>query len=316
MTKYNPNGTVKLRENQYGIIGVSQGKLETENPNLPKFIRPKRTWKTRALEAILLTAATWGSLYGAHKLIQYADKRNGKTEQEKIEPTQEEQAPERIRYTPQPNSTEKQIETILENEKKQEAGYDIKWKPATYKGTIILDAGHGMSNRTKGQYDPGAVSGNFQEATVVLNQALKVKEYLETNGYKVHLTRDDKTDSLPLGKRNTRKADAFVSLHYNASTSDQANGTEVLYRGTKSKGLANYIQNAIVKTVNTRDRGIKERTNLRVLKGKAPAVIVETGFLSNEGDRNKTLNTYADEQAIANGIDLYIKSTKTNYSKK
>ncbi len=33
---------------------------------------------------------------------------------------------------------------------------------------VILDPGHGLSNRTPGVYDPGVVVGPYSEATIVM----------------------------------------------------------------------------------------------------------------------------------------------------
>lgn len=189
-------------------------------------------------------------------------------------------------------------------------------KPAKRKEIIVLDPGHGMSNRTDGVYDPGAVSGEYKEAEIVLSQAEKVRDYLEAKGYTVYLTRENATTPTPLSTSpkhlgridiaKDKNADIFVSLHYNASDSADANGTEVLYNGEKSQKLAEQIHYSLVNAIDTTDRGIKERTDLRVLKSSIPSALVETGFLSNSKDRDKTLGTYADEQAIADGIDNYL----------
>ena len=180
----------------------------------------------------------------------------------------------------------------------------FKWVPKT----IVLDPGHGMDNRTKGLYDPGAVSGEYKEAELVLAQAKKVKEYLEAKGYIVYLTRKNSSDSTPLRSRtsfaNGKKADVLVSLHYNAAESTSANGTEVLYSTEEGKKLAELIQSKLVKAIGTTNRGVKPRPGLRVLKGSTPAVIVETAFISNEEDRKKA-SGYADEKAIAEAIHTY-----------
>ena len=186
-------------------------------------------------------------------------------------------------------------------------------KPQTQKQSknkiIVLDAGHGMSNRTDGVYDPGAVSGDYKEAEIVLTQAEKVKELLEAKGYTVFLTRTDNKTATPLGNRTKfaqeKNADVLVSLHYNASDSADANGTEVLYNGEQGKTLAQYIHQAVVKAIATKDRGIKERTDLRVLKSSIPSALVETAYISNEADRQKA-SGYSDEKAIADGIHNYI----------
>jgi len=88
-------------------------------------------------------------------------------------------------------------------------------------------------------------------------------------------------------------ANCTIELHYNAAANPKATGTETLHSGTKrSKSLAKHVQKRMVKALNLRDRGLKDRstgrgsTSLRA--GRAPAIIVEPGFGSNFNDA-KTL---------------------------
>lgn len=71
--------------------------------------------------------------------------------------------------------------------------------------------------------------------------------------------------------------------------------------------LARCIQNQLVKSLNTTDRGIKERPDLCVLRETAmPAVLVETAFISNEKDAFILANRkQAISDAIARGITDY-----------
>lgn len=95
---------------------------------------------------------------------------------------------------------------------------------------IVLDPGHGG-------FDAGAVNGSgLQEKDLTLEFGRRVKALLERDGsIAVHLTRTDDT-FVPLARRtgyaNTRKADAFVSLHLNASPSHQLRGLESYYLDT------------------------------------------------------------------------------------
>lgn len=95
---------------------------------------------------------------------------------------------------------------------------------------IVLDPGHGG-------FDAGAVSGNgLEEKRLTLDFGRRVKAILERDSsIAVHLTRTDDT-FVPLARRtgyaNTRKADAFVSLHLNASPSHQQRGLESYYLDT------------------------------------------------------------------------------------
>jgi N-acetylmuramoyl-L-alanine amidase len=95
---------------------------------------------------------------------------------------------------------------------------------------IVLDPGHGG-------FDAGAVGKNgLEEKELTLDFAYRVKSLLERDGsIAVHLTRTDDT-FVPLARRtgyaNQRKADAFVSLHLNASPSHALHGTESYYLDT------------------------------------------------------------------------------------
>ncbi|WP_430650204.1 N-acetylmuramoyl-L-alanine amidase [Bradyrhizobium lablabi] len=65
------------------------------------------------------------------------------------------------------------------------------------------------------------------------------------------------------------------------------------------------MQDALLKIMNLKDRKIKERTDLAVLKFKGPAVLIELGFIAHDKDRDTMLNPQVREdvcQAIANVI--------------
>jgi len=185
------------------------------------------------------------------------------------------------------------------------------------KKIVVLDPGHGMGNAGK-LYDPGAVSGEFKEAEIVLGQAKKIKKILESRGYEVYLTRNNSQENVPLSARTEiaekLNADAFVSLHCDSVENKSAYGQKV-YPGVdkRSKLLAQYIQSELIKEIGKsgkfkiRDRGIKSG-NFRVLNTNIPAVLVEPGFLSNDNDRAYLTDVIDDvEIAVANGIDGYLK---------
>lgn len=92
---------------------------------------------------------------------------------------------------------------------------------------IVLDPGHGG-------FDAGAESkSGLVEKDITLDIAKRVKTLLERDtSVAVHLTRTDDV-FVPLARRtgyaNTRKGDAFVSIHLNASPSHQLRGLESYY---------------------------------------------------------------------------------------
>jgi hypothetical protein len=142
-----------------------------------------------------------------------------------------------------------------------------------------------------------------------LRMALAVGNLLRACGFNVVYTRT--TDVfVPLGARtaisNNANADLFVSLHRNSSTNPAANGVENWVHTAASSAAvtaANYILDRIVAVGVQSNRGIKYG-NFQVLRDtRAPAVLVELGFISNAED-NRLFDTRFDQYAaaIANGI--------------
>ncbi|PTR88699.1 N-acetylmuramoyl-L-alanine amidase C-terminal domain-containing protein, partial [Bacillus anthracis] len=76
-----------------------------------------------------------------------------------------------------------------------------------------------------------------------------------------------------------------VSIHLNAFNTI-ANGVEVLYYDQKA--LAAKVSAQLAKDIGWKDRGAKPRTDLAVLANtKAPAILIECGFIDNEADMQK-----------------------------
>jgi N-acetylmuramoyl-L-alanine amidase len=159
---------------------------------------------------------------------------------------------------------------------------------------IAVDPGHGMGNSERGVYDPGAVrrSGGetYAEADIVLKYGLTLKHLLHQQGVETFMTRTSSADPAAAGGRASRAERAgcthFVSLHLN-SYSKMASGLEVLYRDvSKDRLLAAALQEGLLQVTGFRDRGVKERTNLAVLKFRpGPAALIELGFINNPDER-------------------------------
>lgn len=163
--------------------------------------------------------------------------------------------------------------------------------------------------------DSGAVnpSSGLQECDVALSIGTLVQKYLTDAGCEVQLLQSDNLMYDGQGQcvcatANDWNADVFVSIHCNACSGD-ARGTEVeVYPNSEqSYKLGDCIQKQIISSLNTIDRGLKDRPNLCVLKNTdMPAVLVETAFIDNDDDAELLTNNQDDfARAIARGITDY-----------
>ena len=170
---------------------------------------------------------------------------------------------------------------------------------------IVIDPGHGGK-------DPGATGGGVQEKAVVLNVAKKIGAFLEARGCTVMLTREadvfvELSDRARMA--NAAQADLYVSVHCNSVRDNaRATGMEVYHytcASEASKHAARVIYDKLLPVCDLRGRGVKSK-NLAVLRETSmPAVLVELGFISNDGDRAKLTNfAWQDDAAktIADGI--------------
>jgi N-acetylmuramoyl-L-alanine amidase len=104
---------------------------------------------------------------------------------------------------------------------------------------------------------------------------------------------------------NMGSFDYFISFHRNAFKPETAAGVETytyLNPGAKSKGLAEKIQSSLV-GVGFVNRGVKT-ANYQVLREtRAPAVLIEIGFIDNSQD-NALFDGKRDEivKAVAGAI--------------
>ncbi len=182
------------------------------------------------------------------------------------------------------------------------------------KGVVVIDAGHGGM-------DGGVSYGNMIEANINLELTRELKGILEDRGYKVVLTRDS-ANSLAGKKKDDMqkrkdiilksKPDLIVSLHVNKYQDSKRRGVQVFYDDTKkNKEVGERFQYLINSNVNKKYAG---RDDLKSLGGDYfickcspyPAVIIECGFISNEGDRmllnDSNYKTHL-MSTIADGID-------------
>ena len=167
--------------------------------------------------------------------------------------------------------------------------------------------------------DSGAVNETYgvTEADIVKEIGAGVQQYLNRVGYDCMLVQSDNLcGESPnytniCASANGWKADLFLSIHCNAASAEEAQGTETLVYSENSEeasALAECIQEQIVQSLGTEDRGIKERPGLAVLREtNMPAVLVETAFITNKDDVQLLMNR-KDEfaRAIARRVTDYV----------
>lgn len=175
--------------------------------------------------------------------------------------------------------------------------------------TIVLDPGHGGRQT-------GAIAGGVKEKDLNLLIAKQIKEALEEKGVTVIMTRTDDTElDLPSRPAVAAKngADIFVSIHCNAcGIPDKMSGVETYYHPAQpsSRALAAAIHDAVIKKTGLKDRSIRERSSLAVLRhSQVPAVLLECGYLDNSKDRALLMSSEFRKKfasAVAEGLRVYV----------
>lgn len=190
--------------------------------------------------------------------------------------------------------------------------------------TVIIDAGHGGE-------DGGAEVDGILEKDINLSIADKLADTLRLCGVRVTEIRDedisvydDSAQTLREKKVsdlkhrveivNGSENNILVSIHQNKFDNSAYSGAQVFYSSNndKSRVLAESIRNSVISLLqNDNTRELKPANSDIYLLDNAtvPAVIVECGFLSNDEERAKLLDSgYQSEMAysIAMGVLEYI----------
>ncbi len=177
---------------------------------------------------------------------------------------------------------------------------------------IYINPGHDL------RYDPGAVNRGaykgLNEAGVVYSIGRYLQEYLEAVGHECLSRQSDNLchdseypdrDIAVVDEANDWGADLFISIHCNACNT-KARGTEcwVYAPGSPSESIAECIQEQIVDSLWTIDRGVKAQPNFIVLRDTdMPAVLVETAFIDNDEDAELLADNQREfAAAIARGV--------------
>lgn len=182
--------------------------------------------------------------------------------------------------------------------------------PGTLQGlTIVVDPGHGGNDRGT----TGARNTFEKHLTLKTSELLAAK--LQAAGATVHLTREA-DNYIPLRKRvassHQHNADAFISIHYDATTDTSISGFTTYYTYDRQAKLANAINNGLGATLPLRNRGAQPGDYFVLRENRQNAVLVELGFLSNPSEEQTVSTANFREQAthgIYNGLLNYFNST-------
>jgi N-acetylmuramoyl-L-alanine amidase len=204
---------------------------------------------------------------------------------------------------------------------------------------ICLDPGHGTPPAIGRQLEPiGPGSrvlkikdggGAHGEAAVALAIALRARSVLLARGYRVAMTRTGPTIHLGDGNGNIararfcnrRHAALMVRIHADGSGDRSLHGVSTLvpawHRGwtddvyASSSRAGRDVQRAVLSATGAADRGIAKRSDLTGFNwANVPAVLVETGFVTNAGDWRR-LHSAAYQQRLAvgfaNGVHAFVR---------
>lgn len=181
---------------------------------------------------------------------------------------------------------------------------------------VILDPGHGG-------VDDGCVETDVKEKNINLKIALLTKKKLEEKGFQVLLTREGDTY---ISKEDRAKAanelgaDAFISIHQNTFEGSDVYGLETWFDGTdekrESERLAQLVHGQTLLATGAQERELHGDADFHVTSNTTmPSCLIETGFLSNQGERDCLMDTEYQEkiaEGIAEGVNLFF-HPKTMY---
>lgn len=173
------------------------------------------------------------------------------------------------------------------------------------KKIIVLDPGHGQFG------NPHTTREGFYEGTQNFILASHLKNELTARGFDVRMTRERIEDNPSLAERGSMAGELgavmFLSIHSNAPGGDPASerytrirGSETYYSITdeeRNSAIARALNDAVVATMQTEDRGIKTRRypdrpdwdyygviRAAAQSGCTAAFLIEHGFHTNPED--------------------------------
>ena len=180
---------------------------------------------------------------------------------------------------------------------------------------IFIDQGHNPMNP-----NAGAEGNGYREQDLMYTIGKALEALLNANpNFEALTSRNDPEEILGtststslaarVGAAHAWGADAFISLHANASNLPQASGSEAFVYSTTSSAypLAEDILTGLSDATGLANRGVFPRPTLYVLrKTQMPALLLEVGFITNIGDAALMAeNPNLVARGIYNGILRY-----------
>lgn len=185
--------------------------------------------------------------------------------------------------------------------------------PAGISGAkIAIDPGHGGN-------DPGSLGFLAAYPEKVINTAIakKLSAELRRRGATVMML-ETLNNNLTLQQRlaQSQASDPhmFISVHGNSALYSTPTGSEAYHFYPFAANFSKYAAANLAKALGTVNRGGKHGQYFVTRTAQYPAILVETGFLSNEGEYRKLIDEgYQSElaNALANAVESYIKSMQT-----
>jgi N-acetylmuramoyl-L-alanine amidase len=187
---------------------------------------------------------------------------------------------------------------------------------------IVLDPGHGGS-------DPGAQRFGMSEKTLTLDIAMRLRDLLVARGWTVKMTRESDVDVFGANASaadelqarcdvaNNAGARLFLSIHINSYTDQSLRGTTTYYYKSIDEPLASALQQRMISSLGTADKGVRHNNFYVVRHTTMPAALVETAFISNRGDADQLATPEFRQKvalALADGINDYTRSPMTTSS--
>lgn len=182
---------------------------------------------------------------------------------------------------------------------------------------VVVDAGHGGGA-------PGAVSGSQYEKNITLaivQQIQALFEEADNEKIGVYFTRlDDTNPSLSdrVNLANQLDADLFVSVHINSLKGNtEVEGVEVLYdelapdTAFDTKDFAQICLDEEVEALGAKKRRLIDGNKIYIIRNsRAPAALVEVGFMNNPKELARMIEPSYQRRAAEGIYNALLKSLK------